>query len=58
MMKTNEGTEREFEYFVAEYRRPIAKICAAYVGGANDFGDLCREELIDLWCGFGRFEGR
>lgn len=52
------GKQYDFEVFVREHRRIIGKICYLYAVDSADFDDLYQDVLINLWQGFGGFEGR
>lgn len=57
-MILQKATPQQFEAFVAEHRRIIGRICYMYATDSANFDDLYQEVLINLWQGFGGFEGR
>ena len=57
-MDSEQTKQIAFEQFAAEHRRLIGKICCMYASDTDHWQDLCQEVLINLWRGFGTFEGR
>jgi RNA polymerase sigma-70 factor (ECF subfamily) len=53
----NEPRERLFEDILAANQRRIQAIARSYARG-DDYRDLCQEILLQMWRGFGGFEGR
>lgn len=50
--------EKQFITLIEEYKRMIYKICYMYATDGDNFEDLYQEIVINLWRGFGGYEGR
>ncbi|MBO8480719.1 MAG: sigma-70 family RNA polymerase sigma factor [Bacteroidetes bacterium] len=51
-------TERQFAQMVREQKSTVYLVCYMFSKDKSEVDDLVQEVLVNLWKGFGRFEGR
>ena len=50
--------EKQFTSLIEEYKRVIYKICYMYATDGDNFKDLYKDVVINLWKGFEGYEGK
>jgi len=51
-------TERQFAQMVREQKSTVYLVCYMFSKDKSEVDDLVQEVLVNLWKGFGKFEGR
>lgn len=50
--------EQEFALLVRRHKTTVYTVCYMFADGQDEVADLVQDVLLNLWQGFGRFEGR